>query len=980
MIQNKTKKKSASSLIKKIAFIIVGLYLLYLVAGFWVVPLLLRPRLEKELSSQIGRKVTIEEINLNPLALSSTTTHLTVYETDGEPFAGFKEFLVDIELSSIVRWAVTIKEIRVLAPFGVIKVLPDRTLNISDILAKFSQTEPEPEAEEQAEMPRAFISKLHVEDGKFTVENLLGAEPQIETITPITFTLENLSTLADRQGAFKFAGVGPNGGNYQIDGQLTVNPIQVQGSFSTAGTNINQLWKHIKDQVSFQILSGTTDSSGDYLLEIIDGTLRAKLQNGVFELKDFQLTEKGQDNVLISIPSFSVQGISADVEARQIVVEQVKTADARIESWLAPDGSFNLLSLLVPDLQKSEETKKSEPTEAQTASNSPWHATIHKIEVDNWSAAIEDRTLPKPARFAVDDLTVRIENLENKKNSKAKVAVALQLNQAGTVKVKGSAGLDPLSADLEVLSDKIALKSFQPYVDTALNAQLASGTTSSNGRIVYQGKNGQPQIRYQGELSLDGVVVKDRIQTEDFISQKQLKASGVVLDLQPNRLQVADVSINKTNASITIDQNGTVNVVQAFTPIEKKEGEKEAENLIKRLVSFLILQVKGPMPMSINLVKLDDFVVDFIDQSIRPPYTTRLEIKRGSMKGLSSDPSARADYKLEGTIDKSATLRSAGQMNPLNANQYARVDFGLKNFKLKPVSPYAGKYIGYKIDDGTLEMDLKYRVDDKRFSGDNKLFIDQMKLGEKVDSPDAIDFPVTLAVTVLKGVDGRITLQLPMSGDINDPKFDFGQAILSALTGAIKEVTPPPPATASDSSPASTTAADGSPASTVADSSPSSTVMASPQYSISTDFDDVKGEEVRFIEFEFSHSELSGQATKKLDALAKFLNERSALTLGIEGTADRQMDRLKVPAKQATKVKPSSKQKAAKAQQKDPVKDQANDDNQLKMLALRRANVVRNYLIQKGKVATKRVQLKSAKIISTTNKDYARVELYLSKQ
>jgi hypothetical protein len=95
----------------------------------------------------------------------------------------------------------------------------------------------------------------------------------------------------------------------------------------------------------------------------------------------------------------------------------------------------------MPDSQKSKERKKSGATEPKPAASSPWHAIIHKIEVDKWGAAIEDRTLPKPARITVDDVTVRIENLENKKNSKAKVALALQINQAGTVKVNGPPAL-----------------------------------------------------------------------------------------------------------------------------------------------------------------------------------------------------------------------------------------------------------------------------------------------------------------------------------------------------------------------------------------------------------------------------------------------------------------------------------------------------------------------------------------------------------
>ncbi|MGD9138508.1 MAG: DUF748 domain-containing protein, partial [Desulfobacterales bacterium] len=1162
-------------------------FLLYVIAGFWVVPPLVKPRLEKELSSQIGRKVTIDEFKLNPLKLSSTITNLTVYENDGEPFAGFKELLIDAELSTIVRWAATVKEIRLTAPFGVIKVLSDKTLNISDILTKFSQTEPDPE--EETGLPRAYLARLQVVDGKFSVEDLTGAEPVIQTLSPIGFTLTNLSTFAEGEGAFKFTGVGPLGGNYQLDGQLSVNPIRVQGSYITNDTHLNHIWRHIKDQVSFQIQSGTIATSGNYLVEMIDGELDAKLQQGVFELKDFQLTEKGKDTVLVSIPSFALQGIKADLKAREIVVEQVKTADARIESWLNSDGTFNFQSLFMPDLQKLTETKESGSSEPEPVESRPWHATIRKIEMDNWGAvvedrtlpkpvrfsvdgltvsvenletkkdslaqialelkinqagtvkvigsagidpltaelevhsdeialkdfqpyvdkmanvriaagtisskgrilfedkeesmhtrleggyfelknlqitekdketalvsipsfavqgisadleareivveqvktadarieswiaadgtfnfqnlliadsqksaetkksdatepkpdessrwqamiqkievdkwgvAIEDRTLPKPARITVDDLTVRIENLANKKNSKAKVALALQINQAGTVNVDGSASIDPLSANLSVLSNKIALKSFQPYIDAAVNAQIASGTTSSKGRIVYKGKQSQPQIRYQGELSLDGVEVKDRIQTEDFINQKQLKASGIVLDIHPNKLQVSDVLIDKTKASITIDQNGTVNVVQAFVPVDKK-GENGKENLIERLVNFLILQIEGPMPMNIDLVKIDDFAVDFIDGSIAPPFKTELEITNATVKGLSSDPSARPDFKIDGTIDQTATIKSSGQMNPLNAMQYAKVDFVLKDFQLPPVSPYSGKYAGFKIEDGKLDLEMKYQVDNNSFSGDNKIFVDRMRLGEKTDSPAATNLPVGLAVTLLKGADGRITLQVPVSGDIADPQFDFGQIILSALTGAMTKASSPPPSEDGTESSPHTADTEGSRPSVAAERAMPSTVQ---------DIDDIKAEEVRFIEFGFGLSELSEDAMKKLDGFAKFLNERSDLTLGIEGSADRQMDWGKLSGKQAENQRPDGKDKTATVQQKDLARDQAVDDKRLNMLALTRANTVKNYLVRNGKVAAERLQLKRAKITSTPDKDYGIVEFHLSGQ
>jgi outer membrane protein OmpA-like peptidoglycan-associated protein len=798
----------------------------------------------------------------------------------------------------------------------------------------------------------ATIRKIEIDNWGAVIEDRTLPKPVRFSVDGLTVRVENLENKKDSQAQITLELKINRAGTVKVNGSAGIDPLTAELEVHSDKIALKDFQPYVDKMANVRISAGTASSKGRILYQAGEGTMNARLEDGVFELIDLQVTEKDKDKVLVSIPSFAAQGISADLKAREIVVEKVKTADARIESWITLDGTFNLQNLIIADSQKLAETKKSDSTEPKPAESSPWLATVHKIEVDKWGVAIEDRTLPKPARITVDDVTVRVENLANKKSSKAKVALTLQINQAGTVKVNGSAIIDPLSADLSVISDNIALKSFQPYVDAAVNAQIASGTTSSKGRIIYKGKESQPQIRYQGELSLDGVEVKDRIQTEDFISQKQLKASGIILDIHPNKLQVADVLVDKTNASITIEQNGTVNVVQAFTPVDKK-GEKGKENLIERLVNFLILQIKGPIPMSIDLVKIDKFTVDFIDESIAPPFKTELEIANATVEWLSSEPSARADFKIDGTIDQTATIKSSGQMNPLNAMHYAKVDFVLKDFQLPPVSPYSGKYAGFKIEDGKLDLEMKYRVDNNSFSGDNKIFVDRMVLGEKIDSPAATDLPVGLAVTLLKGADGRITLQVPVSGDIADPKFDFGQVVLSALTGAMTKASSPPPSAD----------ADGASSSTVTESSTPSTT---------TEIDDVKGEDVRFIEFEFGLSKLSEQARKKLDALAKFLTERSALTLGIEGTANRRMDQAKIAEKQAKQEKPSSEQ--------EPAKDPPVDDKQLAMLALTRANEVKKYLIQKGKIAETRIQLKHLKIKAITAEEYGRVELYLSGQ
>ena len=377
-----------------------------------------------------------------------------------------------------------------LAPDGTVHL---QRLFITD-LQKLEETQKSsstaPETAESSPW-HATIHKIEVNNWGAVFEDRTLPNPARITVEDLTVSVENLENKKDSKAKVALALQINQAGTVKVNGSAGIDPLSADLEVFSDKIALKDVQPYVDTALNAQITSGTTSSKGRILCQDKDDLLHIKLQDGVFELKDFKLTEKGKDKVLISIPSFSVQGISADVEAREIVVEQVKTAGARIESWIAPDGTLNLQSLIKPDSQKLKETKKSGATEPKPAASSPWHAIIHKIEVNKWGAAIEDRTLPKPARITVDDVTVRIENLENKKNSKAKVALALQINQAGTVKVNGSAGIDPLSADLEVLSDKIALKSFQPYVDTALNAQIASGTTSSKGAHLIQ-RQGRP--------------------------------------------------------------------------------------------------------------------------------------------------------------------------------------------------------------------------------------------------------------------------------------------------------------------------------------------------------------------------------------------------------------------------------------------------------------------------------------------------------
>jgi hypothetical protein len=87
---------------------------------------------------------------------------------------------------------------------------------------------------------------------------------------------------------------------------------------------------------------------------------------------------------------------------------------------------------------------------------------------------------------------------------------------------------------------------------------------------------------------------------------------------------------------------------------------------------------------------------------------------------------------------------------------------------------------------------VTYHVENRSLDAKQKFVIDQLQLGEKVESPDAVSLPLKLAVALLKDRNGVIDIDLPMTGSLDDPKFRLGPLIWKAFIGLLTKVATAP--------------------------------------------------------------------------------------------------------------------------------------------------------------------------------------------
>ena len=97
--------------------------------------------------------------------------------------------------------------------------------------------------------------------------------------------------------------------------------------------------------------------------------------------------------------------------------------------------------------------------------------------------------------------------------------------------------------------------------------------------------------------------------------------------------------------------------------------------------------------------------------------------------------------------------------------------------------------MGYKIKKGKLNLNLNYSVVDSKLNGSNLINFDTLTLGEKVDSKDAVNLPLSLAISILSDQNNQINIDLPVEGNLDDPDFKYGGVIWAAVKKLFADIT-----------------------------------------------------------------------------------------------------------------------------------------------------------------------------------------------
>lgn len=547
---------------------------------------------------------------------------------------------------------------------------------------------------------------------------------------------------------------------------------------------------------------------------------------------------------LVQVPRLRVTGARAAAGRRSASVDQVVVSGTRVEALRRADGTVNLAGLFVPAAEATDTGKNETPPEASNSGTPAWTFQLGTLVLEDHGVNFLDQVPEPDARFTVDQLALKVENFSTAAGNRPGVDLVCRINRAGTLAVGGEVALDPVASELAVTLKDLPLKSFQPYLNDQVDLGITDGRLGAKGRLTLVLPNeGPPRIHYRGGAEISRFAAVDKRDDKDFLRWKSLFVEGADIATGPMKITVGRVALSDYYARVVITENGQLNAAQIFStpdkgptspPEKPRPGEKSA-----------------PLPLTVKEVTLQGGQVDFSDDFTRPNFQTRMVDLGGRVSGLSTQASKPAAVVIQGALENRSPLEISGNINPLSQDKDTDLKLTFRNIELSPFSPYSGKYLGYTLAKGKLTLELDYKIADRQLQARNRIFFDALTLGDRVESPDAASLPIKLALALLTDRQGRIELDVPVKGNLDDPQFSVFGIVIKALGNLLTKI------------------------------------VTSPFDALASAFG---GRVVTELEFAPGRSALSPEDETQITGLADALHERPALRLEVQGFADPQTD------------------------------------------------------------------------------------------
>ncbi|MEE5125953.1 DUF748 domain-containing protein [Pseudomonas alliivorans] len=963
---------------------LLSVVVLYSLLGFFILPGIALRVANQQLANYSTAPAKIERLEFNPYTLELTLWGLNI-GTPGQEQIAFEKLYANLQFDSLWTRALHLQRVELLQPKTELLFDKQGKLNLAQL---FTFPASEPVKDEAPGKPFPLrIDEIRLADGYLHFRDLRPSEPIEFLYDKLNFELKNLSTLPEDNADMTLVAAGPDGGQIDWVGRISIVPITSEGTLKVTDGKMKLWWPYVRDALPLALQDGVLNFSTAYTLDLSKDT-ELKLTNLSASVAPFGLNAP-DGRPLVRLKRLDVSETTVDLARQHVNVGKIRSQG--LETWAAreADGQLDWQKLFASKPDKPAAPKKppvdekaAEPAPVTDASakatarsdkpGKPWQVVLRDVQLRNYQVHLADRVPTEPVLLDVGPLNLDVQNFDSLNTSPFTLKLDTGLGKQGNLTATGEVNLNPVTARLNVTTRDIDLRLAQSYINPFIKLEMRSGMLGSD--LAVNLKSTEPlAFSVTGKAQVSQLHTLDTVKQRDFLKWEKLDLEG--LDYQHGAsLSIAKVNMLQPYARFMINDDRTTNVDDLLIP-QPEDGKPtatsnaDAKNTPKA-------PKENPLSIYVGEVNIKDGSANFADLTLTPNFSTAVQQLNGRIGTIDNRQSKPAPVNIEGKVDRYAPVTIKGSLNPFDPMASLDIATSFKRVELTTLTPYSGKFAGFRIRKGRLNLDLHYLITNGQLKAQNKVLVEQLQLGEKVDSPDAVDLPIRLAVALLKDTQGRISIELPVEGDLNNPQFSVMPIVWQTLRNLVLRA------------------------------------AQAPFKMLGGLVSGGGSEDLGNVSFAPGSSELSADTQKALDKLSAALKERPTLKLEIEGTSAASSDgpliarqRLereyqatyykilqrrgdKVPAKAALLQVPEDEKAPmlegiyrARLKQQPPaewanlgkeersnqmraamLKFWSGNEVLLRELGQNRASSIKDYLVEKGKLEDERVYFVDARL------------------
>ncbi len=792
---------------------LVVLFAAYVLAGFYLVPGLVRSEATGWVKTNLDKPIALGEIRFDPLTFTLDISDIALPATS-KPMVAVGHLRLGFSILSLFQPAYRFTEVTLDRPFIRARIAPDGSLNLAELRTRTHSSGPNPAVK---------ISILTVNQGRVNYADDSQAQRPEETLIPIAFTLTDFQTNLAAGGGFTLNARSEQGEGFAWRGTLSIAPIASRGRLAVTALKSETVQKFLGGKMPLALAGGEASVTADYdfaygpqgllltlslpqvtgsglsvvgdkalfrgrltlaRLNVSAGPIRfAANAHGItrltlamprLALQGLGVTAAGASAPDLQLSDASLSGLTLDFGARKLALGSLVLDGAAASVRRQHNGQISLLSLLPP--------KPSAPV--ATAPARPWQISLDQFALNGARVRFEDRAPARPARFDIAPLTVSATGARSDLSQPVTLHFDTGINGKGHA--AGDATLTPasLAGDLKFTLTGLALKPFAPYLPPLKSLELRSGQASASGAVHFEGAN-LKALRFAGNAAIGDFSMLETSTKSPLFAWRSFTLKG--MDIRDNRVEINQASLVRPLGQVVVLPDRSFN----FTPLMPPRPAASVK--AAAIVPIRAASAAPAWRVHLKRLGISGGSMGFSDLSIQPNFSARVEELKGTIANITNAPGQSAAIDLSGqVIDQFSPVTIKGSMDLMAYDRQTDMQLAFRNIELPVFNPYSGRYAGYAIAKGKLTTELSYKIDNRALKADHHVIVDQLEWGQASTSKDAVPLPVRLATALLKDSKGVIDLDLPVTGSLDDPKFSIWPIVWQVVGNVIeKAVTAP---------------------------------------------------------------------------------------------------------------------------------------------------------------------------------------------